>query len=189
MSKKGRRKRPGRHTVHPTHSRYNVSSYPRGKGSLVAQYEAPKTQSRSEIAIKYSGNIQSLKRMKKQARVSPDLKEAIDETIKALERGDVELAYELSAVKSLICGGMDVDPKVNHFREDNDYNEKKLGYSVYRELDGIHHDLASDVGRMPSGMTVITSRGIVERKKPTRRHRTLTLMRKEHEAIRRRPRL
>jgi predicted nucleic acid-binding Zn-ribbon protein len=36
LSKK-RRKRPGKHTVRPTHSRYNVPSYPRGEGPLATR--------------------------------------------------------------------------------------------------------------------------------------------------------
>lgn len=97
------------------------------------------------------------------------LKIAIKSTIKAIEENDLELAYQLTACKSLISG-WNCDKKICFFREDTEANRKKLGVSVYSKLDDIHHDLACIVGLLPSGMAMFSSDGTVHGMKSVGTH-------------------
>lgn len=125
--------------------------------------------------------ISELKTILKKAKINANLKKAIEETIKALNKDDLELAYELSAVKSFVSG--DLKAKC-YFREDDDYNNVHLGESVYSILDGIHHELAFKTGGIPSGMMILTSRGIIHKKeKAKKKHPVITMMEKERAKI------
>lgn len=123
------------------------------------------------------------------AKMTPALKAAMLELRDAIRRGDDDAAYELSSVKSFITGSLETSGR-NHFGEDNDYNRKILGGSVYSLIDNLHFKLAMKADKIPSGMMVLSSRGVgrspvitqkgISRKKSP----TLTLIRKEDAAIR-----
>jgi hypothetical protein len=93
----------------------------------------------------------------KKARTSPMLDMAIVDTIRALEAKDLALACELSACKSFIIGSLKPSNKRYAFQEDNAHNKTQLKHSVYHFLDGIHHDIAHELGEMPSGMVMVSS--------------------------------
>lgn len=122
------------------------------------------------------------------ATISDQLFEAVKESILAIEKGDIDLAMELTAVKSLICGE-GVDPIVYHFREDTEHNRSTLGRSVYMILDSIHHDLAFKLGKIPSGMMILTGDGMRERSKTERQHPIVKRIQEERAVIRRRARM
>ena len=111
-----------------------------------------------------------------------NLKKAVEETVKALNKGDIELAYELTAVKSFVSG--EINPTHN-FTEDADYNYSILGKrDVYSILDYIHHELAHMAGKMPSGMMAFTSSGETYQKgKPKKKHPIIVMMEKERAKI------
>jgi hypothetical protein len=88
--------------------------------------------------------------------ITDALKEAIESTITAIKDGDLNLAYQISACKSLISD-LECERELYAFRENTDANKKKLGYSVYNKLDEVHHDLAWYVGSMPSGMIMVSA--------------------------------
>lgn len=94
--------------------------------------------------------------------MSPMLREAVSETLKAVKAGDLDLAYQITVCKSHICGKLDHQPRKYAFREDHVANEKALGNSIYCILDGIHFQLAMRLDQMPSGMMVLsgTPRGM-----------------------------
>jgi len=127
--------------------------------------------------------VETLRDVRKRAKISPDLKCAIDETIQALEAGNKELAADLTAVKSFITGSMVSNPMENHFREDSDTNEKVLGNSVYGILGRIHRELALATQTLPSGMMILSAKGVEQRKLPERRTPTLKLIRQERSRI------
>lgn len=102
--------------------------------------------------------------MSKNGKMSEPLRETINETQKALRNNDYRLASELTSVKSLIAGKMNLPPTDYPYREDEKFNEKKLGSSIYIELGGMHVDLAIKTNTMPSGMSVISKRGLEKRK-------------------------
>lgn len=110
--------------------------------------------------------IQTLNKILNVAIISDTLKEAIKETIKALENNDTDLAYQITACKSLISGTMkSPDTKApifndGAFKEDGDYNIEHLNHSVYSLLDDIHHELAFSIRKLPSGMMGISNQGI-----------------------------
>jgi len=125
--------------------------------------------------------ISELKTILKKAKINANLKKAIEETIKALNKNDLDLAYELSAVKSFVSG--DLKSKGHYFREDDDYNNLHLGESVYSILDGIHHELAFKTGGIPSGMMILTHTGIRKKEKSKKIHPVITMMEKERAKI------
>ena len=126
--------------------------------------------------------ISELKTILKKAKINANLKKAIEETIKALNKNDLDLAYELSAVKSFVSG--DLKAK-GYFREDDNYNTVHLGKSVYFILDDIHHELAFKIGefRIPSGMMILTSTGTYKKEKSKKKHPIITMMEKERARI------
>jgi hypothetical protein len=127
--------------------------------------------------------ISEIDRIRKNAKISPHLRSALDEISEALESGNIERATDLTAVKSYITGSLEHQPERNHFREDNDYNEKALGRSVYGILDTMHHNLAFATGTLPSGAMVLTAEGAYNRPQSTRRSPTLAMINKEHDNI------
>jgi hypothetical protein len=95
-----------------------------------------------------------LTRILKIGTMSPKLREAVSETLKAVKAKDLDLAYQITVCKSLICGKLDHQPRRNAFREDHAANEKALGNSIYCIMDGIHFQLAMLLDKMPSGMMI-----------------------------------
>lgn len=114
--------------------------------------------------------INTLQRCLTKGTMSPRLREAVASAKQALEAKDLELAYQLTAVKSFITGDS-IKPKElkrYSFQEDQKANERALGNSIYHILDGIHFRLAMNLEKLlPSGMTVaglgltLTSRRLV----------------------------
>lgn len=117
--------------------------------------------------------LSTLRKILKRASISTMLRQAVEETILALQKKDLELAYQITTCKSLICSDLRFDAIQNAFREDDKANEKALGDSVYSLMDGIHHELAHRLHKMPSGMMVL-SHGpqgvVVEEMKPSGTH-------------------
>ena len=107
-------------------------------------------------------NIKDLKKILRKAVITPNLRNAVEEIIKAIESKNIELAYQLSACKSLIASY--IPPQSFYtFGEEADSNRKELdGYSVYEMLDSIHHDMAWSTSSMPSGMIQVSGAGITE---------------------------
>ena len=108
-----------------------------------------------------SSNLKRLNEILEKGKISYQLSEAVVSIIKAIEQDKFLLATDLSSVKSLVGGSM----KQNHdetypYREDNDYNEKHLGNSVYSILDGIHFAYSVKSDKLPSGMTIFSSGGV-----------------------------
>jgi hypothetical protein len=93
----------------------------------------------------------------KSGTMSPMLTRAVLEAIRALKAGDLDLAYQITACKSHICGNLGQNHRTYAFREDHAANEKKLGDSLYGILDGIHFQLAMMLHKIPSGMMVVSS--------------------------------
>jgi hypothetical protein len=91
----------------------------------------------------------------KKGKLSPLLREALIETIKALRKKDYKLACQLTACKSFITGKIDPKDKKNAFQEHHKYNERLFKASVYSILDTCHHHLAYHTGEVPSGMVII----------------------------------
>lgn len=137
---------------------------------------------------KTKGVIEQLNEILEKAVVSEPLKHAVKEAIIALEEGVIELAFELTAVKSLICGEK-ADPETNHFRENTQQNEGTLGRSVYALLDSIHYDLAFELGKIPSGRMIFTRNGILEKAESEMQHPIITRIQEERNAIRRKARV
>lgn len=103
-----------------------------------------------------------LKNILKKGVMSPMLKETVTSTIKALESGDLELAYQITACKSLIVGRIDPEDTRNAFQEDESVNAKLFKGSLYNILDGMHHDLAMSVKKLPSGMSIHSPEGVAQ---------------------------
>jgi hypothetical protein len=129
-------------------------------------------------------NINVLDAILKKAEISSDLRNAVIELKEAIRKKDIIRAYEVSAVKSYICGSMKM--RDCHFRENDKHNRKVLGVNgrdVYMILDNIHFDLAMKAGKIPAGMMVFSSEGVTQKGSPIGKSRTLELMRKEQARI------
>ena len=114
--------------------------------------------------------------------MSDALTKAIIEVKDALAKNDIELAYEVSAVKSYIAG--ERAGSENHFTEETEYNRSVLGgEDIYCLIDSMHHDLAFSIGKMPSGMMIISADGWRDKGQPKRTSPTLNLMMEEHQEI------
>lgn len=134
---------------------------------------------------------QDLRMILDKAKISPDLRKVVRGILEALERNDMRLASELSSVKSFVTGSMDV--RGYRFREDAEYNRQVLGGTdVYIILDGMHHELAFTLQEMPSGRTVLSSRGVGRmpdisgRGRSALSHPLVRLIQQEKDATRRR---
>lgn len=102
----------------------------------------------------------------KKGIISNKLKEAILAILEAFKTKDLNLIYQLSACKSLTCGGMsDSTDKVHAFREDHDHNVKILGRSMYSILDALNHDVAIKIHQIPASMMIVSSKGYVSEMK------------------------
>jgi len=131
----------------------------------------------------YRFTIKELDKILSKARMSPDLRRAVEAIKEAMERGDNELVADLTAVKSFIISGIESDNKNQHFQEDDEYNEKVLGYSLYDYFDAMHHKYAFMTGTLPSGMLVFGDGKIRERTPSKRKHPIIKLMEEERKAI------
>lgn len=133
----------------------------------------------------------SLHRMISSGVMNADLRSALFATLDALNKGDLELAYELSAVKSYIVSEIDPKDTENHFQEESKANEKIFGRDIYSIMDSLHHDIAMRIDKIPSGATIFTSTGVggmplISGKGPARRkHPVIEKMEQEHERIER----
>jgi hypothetical protein len=110
--------------------------------------------------------------------LSPKLRECITEILKAIDQHDLNLAYELSAVKSFIATKAQPTEKY-HFTETNEIGPK----SAYWILDNLHHNLAFTIGKIPSGAMIISSQGIQQKQKAKITHPLIELMNQEYVAI------
>jgi len=133
-----------------------------------------------------SDKITILNKILDKGKMNDTLRNAIIEVKEALANNDLELAYEVSAVKSYIASSGKDLPSYYHFIEDWKSNEEALGSSIYSLLDSMHHDLAFALNKMPSGMMVVSFNGWRSKGPPTRESPTLTLITLEHEEIRKR---
>jgi len=104
-------------------------------------------------------HIPTLKRILAKARISHMLYQAVEDTIFALKTNNLDLAYQLTVVKSFIMGRLEPNDKNHAFQEDQEFNETLFkGQNVYCLLDAIHHDIAWKLSQLPSGMMIL-SRG------------------------------
>jgi hypothetical protein len=108
--------------------------------------------------MKAKNPITVLKSILKKGVMSPMLKQAVEAIIIALNDKNLNLAYQLSVVKSFITGVLDPKDKVHAFQENCTANEKLFGEGndIYSLLDGIHFSLAMKVDKMPSGMMIMS---------------------------------
>jgi len=131
----------------------------------------------------YHFTISELDKILSKAKMSSDLRRAVEAIKEAMEEGDKELVADLTAVKSFIISVIDPDNKTQHFQEDEEYNEKVLGYSLYNYFDSMHHKYAFMTGTLPSGMLVFGDGKIKERGPSKRKHPIIKLMEEERKAI------
>jgi len=131
----------------------------------------------------YRFTISELDKILSKAKMSPDLREAVEAIKEAMKKGDKELVADLSAVKSFIASPIDISDESNHFQEDEEYNRKVLGISLYEYLDFLHHKYASMTGTLPSGSAIYTANGKQERGASKRKHPIIKLMEKEHNEL------
>lgn len=132
---------------------------------------------------KWEPSIRKMNEILEKGRMSPKLRAAINSIITALRNNDIELAYELSAVKSYISGVIDPKDKEHHFQEDYEYNRKVFGEDIYVFLDGLHHDLAWEVDKLPSGTMIMTAERKIEKGRSKRKHPIVAMMEEEHRKI------
>ena len=104
--------------------------------------------------------VNKLNKALNKGTITPKLREAIIAILKAFEDKDLNLIYQLSACKSLICGKMsDATDKIHAFREDEEHNEKVLlGDSLYGILGALNHEVAIKIHQVPAGMMIVDSR-------------------------------
>ena len=95
-----------------------------------------------------------------EGKLSLMLKDACIDIYKNMVLEDWELAYQVSACKSYIIGKIEPENKANAFQEDQENNEKILGKSVYCLLDSFHHDVALKINKIPSGVTIVSPKGV-----------------------------
>jgi len=105
-------------------------------------------------------DLKILDRILEKGKINKTLYQAVKEIIEAIKQKNIGLISELSSVKSLISGEMKSSDSEYPFKEDNDYNEKHLGESVYSSLGTIHFEYSIKADKIPSGIMLITSNGI-----------------------------
>jgi hypothetical protein len=126
-------------------------------------------------------DIEILNKILARAKINKNLRDAVKELKNAIKSGNKIMAYELSAVKSFVSSGDLKKPSTYRFREDDNYNERALGSSVYRLLDSVHFHIAMETQKIPAGMMIFSAGGIRQKGMPTGKSKTLELIRKEHE--------
>jgi len=129
-------------------------------------------------------NLKSLNKCIAQARVSPMLKQACEDIKEAISQEDYSLAYQISACKSYITGSIDPDRHGHAFQEDEKYNRRNLGGCVYSLLDAIHFEMAEKANQMPSGMTMVTEKGVQTGYRPAGEHPVIQRIKYEDDTIR-----
>lgn len=97
-----------------------------------------------------------LRKIAKNAIISPTLKEAVEATAEALENKDFDLALKLSSCKSLICSRIDPNDTTDAFQEDADANEKFFKTTAYSILETINFNLSMYLDVIPEGMDIIS---------------------------------
>lgn len=108
-------------------------------------------------------NIKStLNKILQKGVMNPTLREAVTATIEALSKENYALAYQITACKSHIIGVIDSENKKDTFQEDEAANEKIFESNLYSILDGIHHEIAHRIHKIPSGMVVFSANGSME---------------------------
>ena len=109
--------------------------------------------------------------------MSPMLKEAIKETIKAIKEKNLNLAYQITACKSYLVGV--IDPQ-----EDEEKNEELFDRSIYILLDGVHHEISFAIDSIPSGMMNLKYNGEVKKFQSNGIHPIIKRIKHEDEVIR-----
>lgn len=100
-------------------------------------------------------NLKILSKIIAESKISKPLREAVEEIKLGVIENNVDLVSELTSVKSLISGRLS-NSKEDPFNEDDDYNEKTLGNSVYSLLGTMNCDFSIKSDRIPSGMTIVS---------------------------------
>jgi len=132
----------------------------------------------------YHFTISELNKILSKAKMSPDLREAIESIKEAMEQGDKELVADLTAVKSFIVFEINPDNKNHHFQEDYEYNKNVLGFSLYEYLDSLNYKYAIMTDTLPAGTMRFESSGEVKQRSPSKRkHPILKLMEEERKEI------
>jgi len=132
----------------------------------------------------YHFTIKELDKILSKARMSPDLRKAVEAIKEAMETGDNELVADLTGVKSFIVFEINPNNKNHHFQEDYEYNKKVLGFSLYEYLDSLNYKYAILTDTLPSGTMAFESSGIVEQRDSSKRkHPIIKLMEEERKAI------
>lgn len=114
------------------------------------------------LAKKSKGWMKTVNRILANASMTPDLRNAVSELRTAIRKKQWDKASELSTVKSFIVSTLKTS-KHNHFGEDKEYNEKKLGADVYGLLDNLNFNISMETGDMPAGMMVFSAGGVKSR--------------------------
>lgn len=127
-------------------------------------------------------HIPTLNRILGKGIISPTLRTAIEEIIKALEEKNLNLAYQLSVCKSYVSGVINPKNKINAFQEDSVKNERLFKRDVYCILDSIHRDIAFAINALPSGMMIVGG-GKVQEMKSNGTHPIIKRIKFEHNAI------
>jgi hypothetical protein len=105
-------------------------------------------------------DLKQLKKMEKTGIMNQPLRRVVNESIMAIGADKCSLAYDLTSVKALICGFMGPEVKCK-FKEDDEKNMALFNTTFYRLLDRIHHDVAFGSDRIPHGMFVGTTDGVL----------------------------
>jgi len=134
-----------------------------------------------------------VKKLLLKGSISPTLKLAIEESLKALKNKDLNLAYQITACKSYIANN--IDPKRKEckdyaFQEDREHNEATLKASAYCIMDNFHADIAWNLNKMPSGMMIASitpsGKGIIKSMEHEGLHPIIQRIQYEDKLIRRR---
>jgi hypothetical protein len=115
--------------------------------------------------------------------MSPELKDAVDDCIEAMEAGQWYLVYEVSAVKGQICSEMCL-PKGHKemFREMAEVNEETLGHSLYDLLGAVHFETAMAIDAMPCNMVAFSNGHIDQKGAALTANRTVVRIKKDLDA-------
>jgi len=136
---------------------------------------------------KWLEDIEKLKEISVNAKMSPYLADAVNEIIIALENGNLARAGDLSVVKSYICGGYGKEGYSEEkcpFAEDDDYNTQIISTTLYSYLDSLNFELAMTTETMPAGMIALSASGSKERKIQEKSYESPTLNRIAEESRR-----
>ena len=128
--------------------------------------------------------ISELDEILSKAKMSPDLRKAVEAIKEAIEKRDKDLVADLTAVKSVIISEIDPDDKTHHFQEDEEYNKEVLGFSLYEYFDSLNFEYTYKKRKMiPAGM-IIFENGKIKQRSPSKiNHPIIKLMEEERKAI------